>query len=399
MDMHGRQPIPRQTAAHHRPVRVCFLIDRLQPGGTESQLLALIRTFDRARVEPYLCLLNGEDAVSRALEPPDCPVLRLRVRSLCRPQTIARAWQLGRFLRRERIDILQIYFPDSTYLGVPVGRLAGVPYILRTRNNLNHWMTPTHRFLGRLLNRLVTATVTNCEASRQAVLADERPAPESVLVLETGVELARFEGITPPNPAMVRRVGVVANLRPVKGLEVFTRAAALVGARHPEVVFEVAGEGEHRPALVEQAATLGLAGRFRLPGTVHDIPTFLATLEVAVLPSLAEGMSNAVLEYMAARRPIVATAVGGTTQLIDDGIHGLLVPPGDAAALARAICRLLEDRQLATRLANAARRRVENDYSREVRVRSLEAFYRNLVHQGRILVHDTQPHAALAHSG
>ncbi len=399
MNKHEHQLIPGESTRHARPVRVCFLIDRLQPGGTESQLLALIRMFDRARVAPYLCLLNGEDAVSRSLEPPDCPVLRLGVRSLRRPQTIARAWQLGRFLRRERIDILQIYFPDSTYLGVPVGWLAGVPYILRTRNNLNHWMTPTHRVLGRLLNRLVTATLTNCEASRQAVLADERPAPESVLVMETGVDLTRFEAGAAPGPAAERRVGVVANLRPVKGLEVFVRAAALVRARHPEVVFEVAGEGEQRPALTGQAAALGLGGRFRLPGTVHDIPTFLAALEVAVLPSLAEGMSNAVLEYMAARRPIVATAVGGTTQLIDDGVHGLLVPPGDATALARGISRLLEDRALAARLATAARRRVENDYSREGRVRSLEAFYRNLVYQGRVLVHDTQPRAALAHSG
>jgi glycosyltransferase involved in cell wall biosynthesis len=375
------------------------MIDRLQPGGTENQLLALIRMLRRSQVQPYLCLLNGEDEVSRALEPPDCPVLRLGVRSLRRPDTLARAWQLGRFLRDQEIDILQIYFPDSTYLGVPVGRLAGVPYILRTRNNLNHWMTPAHRCLGRLLNRWVTATVTNCEASRQAVLADERPAPESVLVMETGVDLARFDALAPPGSAAERRIGVVANLRPVKGIQVFVQAAALVHARHPEVVFQVAGDGALRPALAKQAAALGLGGQFQLPGIMRDIPAFLATLDVAVLPSLAEGMSNAVLEYMAARRPIVATAVGGTVQLIDDGVHGLLVPPGDADALARGICRLLEDRELAARLAGAARRRVENCYSREVRVRALETFYRNLVHEGRILVHDTQPHAALAHSG
>lgn len=399
MDVEAPARDDRDRTPDERPVRVCFLIDRLQPGGTESQLLALIRMFQRSRVQPHLCLLNGEDEVSRALEPPDCPVLRLGVRSLRRLDTLARAWQLGCFLRRQRIDVLQIYFPDSTYLGVPVGRLAGVPYILRTRNNLNHWMTPTHRLLGRLLNRLVTATVTNCEASRQAVLADEQPAPESVLVMETGVDLARFEAVAPPGPGTERRVGVVANLRPVKGLQVFVQAAALVNARHPEVVFQVAGDGAMRSALVEQAAALGLGDCFRLLGVVRDIPAFLAALEVAVLPSLAEGMSNAVLEYMAARRPVVATAVGGTVQLIDHEVHGLLVPPGDAEALARGMCRLLEDRGLAARLAGAARRRVEDGYSREARVRALEIFYHNLVHEGRILVHDTQPHAALAHSG
>src|SRR5713226_7399371 len=131
-----------------RPIRVCFMLDRLFPAGTESQLVALIRNLNPGRVKPFLCLLDGEDPISRSLEPPNCPVLRLGVRSLKHPETIVRAWRLARFLQQEQIDVLQVYFPDSTYFGVPVGRFAGVPYILRTRNNLNHWMTPTHRLLG-----------------------------------------------------------------------------------------------------------------------------------------------------------------------------------------------------------------------------------------------------------
>src|SRR4051812_45763815 len=102
------------------PVRVCFLIDDLANAGTETQLLALIRHLDRSRIEPYLCLLRGESELSRSLEPDSCPVLRLGVRSLRGPRTLAAAWKLGRFLRRQRIDILQVYFPDSTYFGVPV---------------------------------------------------------------------------------------------------------------------------------------------------------------------------------------------------------------------------------------------------------------------------------------
>src|SRR5213076_1188074 len=106
-------------------------------------------------------------------------------------------------------------------------------------------------------------------------------------------------------------------------------------------------------------AVRGLAERFTLAGSVADVPAFLAGLDVAVLCSRAEGMSNAVLEYMAAARPVVATAVGGTTRLITDGVHGLLVPPDDPARLAGAIARLLDDRPLAARLAAAARRRAQ----------------------------------------
>src|SRR2546423_8876360 len=187
------------------PVRVCFLIDELATAGTETQLLALVRRLDRRRVQPFLCLLRGDSAASRALEPADCPVLRLGVGSLRSPATLTRAWRLARFLRRERIDVLQVYFPDSTYFGVPVAWLAGVPAIVRTRNNVGHWLTPLHRRLGRLLNVFTTATVANCEAARQALLESERPSPPTVVVLENGVDLTRFEAI-PSLDAMRRPV-------------------------------------------------------------------------------------------------------------------------------------------------------------------------------------------------
>jgi glycosyltransferase involved in cell wall biosynthesis len=116
---------------------------------------------------------------------------------------------------------------------------------------------------------------------------------------------------------------------------------------------------------------------------VKDVPGFLAGLDVAVLPSRAEGMSNAVLEYMAAGRPIVATAVGATPELIADGEHGLLVPPDDPARLADALDRLLRDPDLARRLGAAARRRARDRYGRAAMVRRFEAFYESLVRHPR----------------
>src|SRR5260370_94362 len=118
------------------PVRVCFLIDELAMAGTETQLLALIHHADRRRVTPYLCLLDGENKQSRRLEPPECPVMRLGVRKLLRPGSLRAAFKFIGFLRRERIDVLQVYFPDSTYFGVPLAWFASVPCRIRTRNNL-----------------------------------------------------------------------------------------------------------------------------------------------------------------------------------------------------------------------------------------------------------------------
>ena len=180
------------------PVRVCFLIDRLTRGGTETQVLALIRALDRRRVAPTLVLLDGEDAESRSLEPDDCPVLRLGLRSLRGPAAVAAAARVTRFWRAHWTDVLQVYFLDSAYFGVPLARLAGVRRVVRVRNNLGHWLTPIHRWLGRAVGRLADVTLTNCEPARQSLLAVEGGSDRKVVVLENGVDLERFTALPPP---------------------------------------------------------------------------------------------------------------------------------------------------------------------------------------------------------
>jgi L-malate glycosyltransferase len=369
-----------ETAPCGVPLRVCFLIDELAVAGTETQLLALLRNLERRRVAPYLCLLRGESELSRSLEPADCPVWRLGVGGLARPRTLVRMARFVRWLRRERIDAVQCYFPDSSYFGIPAAWLAGVPNRLRTRNNLGHWLTPLHRRLGRALNALTTGTLANCEAARQALLAAERPATESVHVLENGVDLGRFLTLRPiaETPSETPHIGTVANLRPVKGVDVFLAAAALVAEQHPKAMFRVAGEGDQRAELESTARQLGLAERFQLSGATKAVAEFLAELDIAVLPSRAEGMSNALLEYMAAGRPIVATSVGGNAELIEHGVHGLLVQPENPLALARAMGQLLTDRPLARRLGAAARQRARDRFGREAMVRRFERFYEGL---------------------
>jgi glycosyltransferase involved in cell wall biosynthesis len=360
-------------------VRVCFLIDSLSRAGTETQLTALLRNLDRNRVEPYLCLLRDEPDQQHPQEPDECPVLRLGVRSFGQPTLPFRMGRFIRFLRRESIDVLQVYFPDSTYFGVLSGFLARVPHIVRTRNNLGYSLTKWGKRLGRLCNRVVHRTIANCEACQQSLLADEGPSPESVIVLENGVDLSRFRDVPPVEERTgPPQVGMVGNLRSVKCPELLVRAAAEVCRSHPDVTFAIAGEGELRSSLEQLIREFGLNDRFLLPGATADVPGFLANLDVAVLCSRSEGMSNAVLEYMAAGRPITATAVGGNVELLDHGLTGLLVPPEDVGALAKAIARLLTDRRLAARLGAAARSRAKERYSREAMVRRFEDFYASL---------------------
>lgn len=374
-------PPSSRDADREGAVRVCFVIDSLNAAGTESQLLALIDGLDRNRVLPHLCLLDGISEVSQSLEPRNCPVLRLGVRSLHRPATLARAWQFLRYLRSRQIDIVHTFFPDSTHFGVFMAKIARVPRVVRTRRNLGYAMTPLERRLGRLYSCLADATVANCEACRQAVIDQEGPRPESVTVIPNGIDLERFAAVPPVelhSNGGLRRVGMVANLRPIKGPDVFVRAAAAVAKSHPNVVFQIAGTGDEE-SIRRLAAECGILDRLELKGTVRDIPGFLAELDVAVLSSHSEGLSNSLLEYMAACRPIVATAVGGNVELIQDGVHGLLVPPADPESLANAVNRLLQDRSLAASLAELARRRAFKLYSVETMVRRYEEFYRELL--------------------
>ena len=360
------------------PVRVCFLIDRLSRAGTESQLLALIRALDQTRVEPSLVLLDGDDDLSRSLEPAECPVLRLGVKSFASKRALGAAAAFARFLRRRQVDVLQAYFLDSIYFGVPVARIAGVRRIVRVRNNLGYWLNRKHRLLNHVYSKMVHRTLTNSDLGREALVA-EGVAAHRIAVLENGVDIDRFAGAAPPDTSRDPvRIGTVANLRPIKNLDLLIRAAAELIRRHPQVRFEIAGEGEQRGELERLISQLNLGDRVRLLGAESDVPRFLGSLDIAVLCSRSEGMSNALLEYMAAGRAIVATRVGAAEKLIRDGEEGLLVPPNDLPALVSAIDRLLTDSPLALRVGNAARKRAVADFSRDAMRRRFEDWYLEL---------------------
>jgi glycosyltransferase involved in cell wall biosynthesis len=373
-----RPVFARELEPTEAPVRVCFMIDRLTRAGTESQLLALIRELDRRRVDPTLVLLDGEDDLSRALEPADCPVLRLGVRKLMSVSAARAAARLRSFWRVTRPDVLQVYFLDAAYLGVPVARLCGIPKVLRVRNNLGYWLTRKHRLLGRALRPLVDATLTNTDAGKQALVENDGLSPDRVVVLENGVDTTRFNRFMFPDTSKRRvRVGCVANLRPVKNIDGLMRAAKPALEQFPQLVFEVAGEGEQRAELERLHAALGLGNRFVLRGSVPDVPGFLRTVDIAVLPSHSEGMSNALLEYMSAGRAVIATDVGANARLVQHGSSGLIVPPGDPAALVDAIGQYLATPLRAAAYGAAARRRVEAEYSRDSMARRFENFYRH----------------------
>lgn len=338
--------------------RVCFVIDRLLRGGTELHVLNLISSLDRNQVTPYLCLLDGSDELSGELIPQNCQSLRLGVRRLRSLYAARQAVRFAQFLRRERIDVVQMYFPDSTRFAAPIAKAMRVRSIVGTRRNIGHWMTKRDKQIARLYNWLfIDKIITNCEAARQAVIEQEQARPDRVEVVPNAIDLERFKHIPPwtPKPLGVpRKVGMVGNLRHVKGPDLFIEAAKLVLEQFPDTQFEIAGGGD--PASYQQLINeLGVIQQVRLLGPIEDVPAFLADLDVAVLPSRAEGLSNALMEYMAAGRPIVATDVGGNGELIQSRTNGLIADV-EVVTLAANIGSLLADPQSSSHYAEAARR-------------------------------------------
>lgn len=367
-----------------RPIRICFMIDELRTGGTETQLLRLISNFDRSRVLPHLCLLDGLSDSSQQLEPDNCPIVRLGVRKLLGLRSIYRTATLWQTLRRWQIDVLQVQFPDSTYFGVPVAKCAGVRRIVRTRRDLFYWVTDAHRRWGRMIDefynrRFVDLMIVNSQAVADAARLQESPPPRRIAVIPNGLDLSRNRSSaarTVSSPTKV--IGIVSMLRPEKRVDLFVEAARLLAGQDRDVRFEIVGDGPERPRLEALASRYNLQDRLVFRGVLGQVAEFLDTIDVGVLCSDTEGLSNAIVEYMATGLPIAATAVGGNLELLDDQATALLSPAGDADRLAGNVARLLDDPKLAQRLGVAARRQCEAKFDLQIVLSRHEQLYREL---------------------
>jgi glycosyltransferase involved in cell wall biosynthesis len=251
-------------------------------------------------------------------------------------------------------------WPIESEAWLAAARLCGVPAVVTTEQLFPARLPRGGVLRERMLDPLLHVRIAVSEHVARRVRETFGTPPHRVAVVLNGIEPAPYEASADPAlrqalcPAGQPLVLTVAHLRAQKGLDVLVRAAADV----PHAVFAIVGEGPDREALERAIAAAGLGERVILLGSRQDVPRLLASCDIFVLPSRYEGLPLAVLEAMAAGRAVVATAIGGTSEAITDGDHGLLVPPDDAVALGAAIARLLGDPEGAQRMARRARARL-----------------------------------------
>jgi glycosyltransferase involved in cell wall biosynthesis len=289
--------------------------------------------------------------------------------------------RLRRALRRRGADVLHTHVHFSlNVLGRLAGRLAGAAVVshvhIENVFRADGLGRPAQRALDRATARLCARILAVSEATRDAVVADGYPRSR-IEVVPNGVDLVRaeperLEGLPLDTPVVIE----VARLAPVKGQRELIRALARV----PEAVLVLVGvafesDGAYRDELAQEARAAGVDGRVVFAGYRPDAQALVAGADVFVLPSHAEGMPITILEAMAQERPVVATRVGGSAEVVVDGETGLLVPPGDEEALAAALQDLLGDAELRRRLGTAGRRRVEEHFSAEEMAARVLAVY------------------------
>ena len=352
---------------------IAIVMTSFEPGGTERQMTELIARLDPERFAVHVACLRREglwlDKVARAA----VEVAEFRIHGFVSPSM---ARQLARFARWCRSRGLRVVHTTDFYtnvFGLTGSAVARVPVRIASRRDLVlPGRTARQHALQRGSYRLAHRVVANSEAAGAQVIEEGVPRAR-VAVIPNGIDLDRY-GAPTTRPSR-RIVTTVANLRAEKGHDVLLDAAATVLRQRPDVVFQFAGNGPRRAALEQQAQELGVDGAIRFLGHCEDVPALLRDSDLFVLPSRSEAFPNGVMEAMAARLPVVASNVGGIPELIAHERNGLLVPPGDAAALAAGILRVLQRPDEAAALAAEGRHTVEERYSFDRMVREFERLY------------------------
>lgn len=363
---------------------ILLVVDQLAKtlGGGERIVLKLAALLPRYGYRASILTFLAQPE-SPALQSPPCPIYLLPLTSTYNLAALRGAFELRRFIKRERIQIVQTFFESSDIWAGFVTKTMPKARLIWSRRDMGILRTRKHRIAYRLMAWAPDAVFAVSEQVRRYSIDVDRIDPGRVQTIYNGLDLSDWD--RDPKPAKAADeflITTVGNIRRVKGHDVFIRAAAEVVKQFPRASFSIGGEVLEPGYFAElQGLTqeLGLADHFRFEGGVTNLRQHLDAADIFVLPSRSEGFSNAIVEAMAASLPVVATDVGGNAEAVEEGITGFIVPAEDPGALSAAILRLLGDPEQAAAMGEAGKRRAAERFTTGAMMKAIMGTYRKLL--------------------
>jgi L-malate glycosyltransferase len=379
---------------YSEPIRLLKFMTNYGCGGTEKQVLNLVSRMDRRQYDlQFACLQKSGDFVDTFAKL-GIPITAFTIGKLYHPETLKKQIQFAKFLRAERIQIMHSYNFYSNIFAIPAARMAGVPVVLASIRDRGVYLTPAKKVLQKFVCSMADRILVNADSIHEWLLEEKYPAAK-IRVIKNGIDMALYEqgndsgkfhrefGIPAGAPIVV----MLSRLDPMKGVDDFIDAAAQIAPHYPDTYFLIAGENlisragtvnlnaPYHQKLAKRVEGHGMQGKIIFAGHRSDVPQLLAEATLSVLPSHSEGLSNTLLESMAAGLPVVATRVGGNPELVKHGVTGLLVPPREPALLAEAVMQLLKDKNLARTMGEQARQIALREFSMTRMVQLTQEMY------------------------
>lgn len=378
---------PAQSRADSmNAIDVLLMCRTLHAGGTERQLTKIAVALDRSRFRPHVaCFRTGGDDGFYApeLHAAGVHLTELPVRSFKSWSAVRGYLELRDYVRRNQIRLVHTFDVPLNIFGVPGARLAGVPVVLSSQR-AHRGLTPGVRDLMlRISDRLSDGAVVNCVAMRDHLIRDYHLPPERVHLCYNGIDTdvfhphprRRMPGLE--NKSLV--IGVVCVLRAEKNLRVLLEAFSQVRRLHEGLQLVVAGDGPERANLEQQSRELGLGSDCLFAGAVRESASWMRSIDVFVLPSVSEALSNSLMEAMACGCAPIASRVGGNPELVEPDINGFLFDKSDVGELARCLQRLIDSPDLRRRFAEQSVRAVEERFSLCASARRMASIYEQVL--------------------
>ena len=363
------------------PLRICHVLLSLRPGGLENGVVTVINGLDPQRFASSVCCLQETGPFAQRIRRADVPVEAMGLK----PGTdLSLPWRLARLFRRWRVDVVHTRNAESFFYGAVAATLAGVRRLIHSEHGRVFPETPRRAFIQRVLMRRADFAFAVSHRLKHDLVSGIGLAEAQLGVIHNGVDVSRFRkagGMRPAATGGPLVIGSVGRLVAVKNYGLLLQAVARLPASLNWRLLLI-GDGPERANLEALAGSLAITERVTFAGHCDDVPARLASMDIFVLPSISEGLSNTLLEAMAAGCAVIASDVGGNSEIVHDGLTGGLFSSGDVDGLVRQILALATDETVRSRYVAAANAEIDRDFSLERMIANYADMYSRVAATG-----------------